>query len=89
MRKDELSYFFHLSNISEEGKGKLLSDIENILKWVSGLITIPLPEIEHFYLPSIELKRRNDKPEEFDGKEDLLNLGPSLANRYFKVPKVL
>ncbi len=87
MNKESLKLPFKLLRIQEDEK--LLPHLERIFAWVGKLQSLDLSEAYAFYPPGISLRKREDRPENFKGREKLLSSSPDLRDEFFAVPKVL
>lgn len=72
-----------------EETGRISSDMEKIVDWVGALRALSLPDVEYFYPPYIELKKRNDVAIEFADNKSLVSLAPFFKDGFFRVPRVI
>lgn len=85
--KKRVSSTFSLAKLEETVR--ISSDMERIVDWVGVLRALSLPDVEYFYPPNIELKKRNDLVIEFTDNKSLVSLAPSFEDGFFKVPRVI
>ena len=90
--KNEVKKVAHLARLEldEEEINKHAEQLEKILEYIKQL-----EKIDTLDVPSttraIEVVNvfRKDEKKNYDSPEELLDLGPSKEDKYFKVPKIL
>ncbi len=90
--KDEVKKVAHLARLelNEDEINKHAEQLEKILEYIKQL-----EKIDTYDVPcttrAIEVINvfRKDEKKNYDSTEELLDLGPSKEEKYFKVPKIL
>ena len=90
--KDEVKKVAHLDRLelNEDEINKHAEQLEKILEYIKQL-----EKIDTYDVPcttrAIEVINvfRKDEKKNYDSTEELLDLGPSKEEKYFKVPKIL
>ncbi len=90
--KGEVKKVAHLARLelNEDEVNKHAEQLEKILEYIKQL-----EKIDTFDVPcttrAIEVINafRKDEKKNYDSTEEILELGPSIEDKYFKVPKIL
>ena len=90
--KEEVKKVAHLARLelNENEISNHAEQLENILEYIKQLETIDTEDVP-CTTRAIEVTNvlRKDEKKNSDCTEDLLELGPSIEDKYFKVPKIL
>ena len=90
--KEEVKKVAHLARLelNENEINNHAEELENILEYIKQLETINTDDVP-CTTRAIEVINilRKDEKKNSDCTEDLLELGPSIEDKYFKVPKII
>jgi len=90
--KDEVKKVAHLARLelNEDEINKHAEQLEKILEYIKQLEKIDTNDVP-CTTRAIEVINvfRKDEKKNYDSTEELLDLGPSKEEKYFKVPKIL
>ncbi len=90
--KEEVKKVAHLARLelNENEINNHAEQLENILEYIKQLETINTDDVP-CTTRAIEVINilRKDEKKSSDCTEDLLELGPSIEDKYFKVPKII
>ena len=90
--KEEVKKVAHLARLelNENEINNHAEQLENILEYIKQLETIDTDDVP-CTTRAIEVINilRKDEKKNSDCTEDLLELGPSIEDKYFKVPKII
>ena len=90
--KEEVKKVAHLARLelNENEINNHAEQLENILEYIKQLETINTDDVP-CTTRAIEVINilRKDEKKNSDCTEDLLELGPSIEDKYFKVPKII
>ena len=90
--KEEVKKVAHLARLelNENEISNHAEQLENILEYIKQLETIDTEDVP-CTTRAIEVTNvlRKDQKKNSDCTEDLLQLGPSIEDKYFKVPKII
>ena len=90
--KEEVKKVAHLARLelNENEIGNHAEQLEKILEYIKQLETIDTDDVP-CTTRAIEVTNilRKDEKKISDCTEDLLELGPSIEDKYFKVPKII
>jgi len=90
--KEEVKKVAHLARLelNENEISNHAEQLENILEYIKQLETIDTEDVP-CTTRAIEVTNvvRKDEKKNSDCTEDLLQLGPSIEDKYFKVPKII
>ncbi len=90
--KEEVKKVAHLARLelNENEISNHAEQLENILEYIKQLETINTDDVP-CTTRAIEVINilRKDEKKSSDCTEDLLELGPSIEDKYFKVPKII
>ena len=90
--KEEVKKVAHLARLelNENEIGNHAEQLEKILEYIKQLETIDTDDVP-CTTRAIEVSNvlRKDEKKNSDCTEDIIELGPSLENKYFKVPKII
>ena len=92
INKDEVKKVAHLARLelNESEINNHAEQLEKILKYIKQLEKIDTDDIP-CTTRAIEVTNvfRKDEKKKFDCSEELLELGPSREDKYYKVPKII
>ena len=90
--KDEVKKVSHLARLelNEDQINNHVEQLEKILEYIKQLEMIDTNDVP-CTTRAIEVTNvfRKDLKKNFDGTEEILELGPSREDKYFKVPKII
>ena len=90
--KEEVNKVAHLARLelNEDEINNHVEQLEKILEYIKQLESIDTDDIP-CTTRAIEVNNvfRKDEKKNSDCKEELLELGPSMEDKYFKVPKII
>ena len=92
INKEEVKKVAHLARLelNEDEINHHAEQLEKILEYIKQLEKIDTNEVQ-CTTRAIEVLNvfRKDEKKKYDGTEELLQLGPSREDEYFKVPKII
>jgi len=92
INKDEVKKVAHLARLelNEDEINNHAEQLEKILEYIKQLEKIDTNDVPST-TRAIEVinKFRKDEKKNFECTEELLDLGPSIEDKYFKVPKII
>ena len=90
--KDEVKKVAHLARLelNEDEIKNHAKQLEKILEYIKQLELIDTSNV-HGTTRAIEVKNvfRKDENKKYPNTQDLLELGPSIQDKFFKVPKII